>query len=1005
MRHLLRVLIVMLCISVFAGVALAQETTGVIRGTVTDPSGAVIPGAKVEASGVALGRALAASTDSTGSYIFANVPPGNYTVSISAAGFVTVKQTDVVVEVGRATTVPVKMEVGAVTETVNVSGQALMVDTRSSTSAVNVSSEFLDRLPKGRGFDSLIALAPGARNEPRGGGFQLDGASAAENIYVIDGMEVTNMQTGALPGQTNIPTEFVQELQVKSTGFGAEYGGAMGGVVNVVTKSGGNDWHGQASLYYNGDRLNGDSRPTLRLLPTDDNKFDYFQNVKDPYRFLNPGFQLGGPIKKDKLWIISSYYPYLSRWQRNVTFLRDNSTKDFEQRARQDFWQSKLDFAPVSKLRTSFGYLYSPYRLNGSLPSKQGTDSPFTDYANLGNRQPMANYTWDANLAVTPRFVVDYRGGYNYRNYKDYGIPRGAFFLYATPNVNGVKAPDGTILTVPDNVKAASGAFTANNRQTVKDIQTRLKMSADGSYIANIGGQQHSFKFGYDTNRLHNTAFAGTWPDGYFRIYWGSTRQGIVVPGKMRGTYGYYIDRRFATNGDVGSNNTGFFFQDSWQVSKRLTLNLGLRDESEFLPSFRTDIAGIKSHAIEFGFGEKLAPRLGFAFDLLGNGKAKVYASFGLFYDMMKYEMPRGSFGGDQWKDYVHPLDDPDITKLSLTNTPGALFETVDWRIPSNDPSDNTIDPNLKPMRKRVYDAGFEYSATPTVVLTARYTHNSLDRAIEDVGTLGPQGEKYFIANPGLGLTADPKTWGPGFPVTPKARRDYDAVELRANKRYSKGLSFAASYTWSREYGNYGGLASSDENGRFSPNVNRYFDLPFMSFDKTGKEVLGLLATDRPHTFKAFGSYELKSKLGTSNFGPAFQFMSGTPLTTEVSMVSSVPIFVNGRGDLGRTPFWSQTDFYITHEFHLARSSERYKIKLEATFANLFDQDTAYTADVGYNHGNDGQVNFDNDADFFKGFDYKAMMAAQGLRTNPAFGHWNRFQGPRNIRFGIHFIF
>ena len=355
----------------------------------------------------------------------------------------------------------------------------------------------------------------------------------------------------------------------------------------------------------------------------------------------------------------------------------------------------------------------------------------------------------------------------------------------------------------------------------------------------------------------------------------------------------------------------------------------------------------------------------------------------------------------------MYTLETGDLSQIVPNKPPSSskFVESVDWRIPSNDPSDNTIDPNLKPMRSRLFDMGLEHSISPTLVASARYAHRTLDRTIEDTGTLGPQGEKYFIANPGFGLTADPKTWGPGFPVTPKAVRDYDAVELRLDKRFSRSYQFAASYTWSRLWGNYGGLASSDENGRVSPNVNRYFDLPFMSYDERGQGVYGRLASDRPHTFKVFANYALNSKLGTTNFAPYFAVFSGTPLTTEVSMVSSVPIFVYGRGDLGRTPVLSQTDLNVYHDFKPVRNHEQMRVRVEATCFNCFNQSAVTGKYVGYNHANDGQVNIDNQADFFKGFNTKALIQAQGLRVDPRFNMANAYQGPRTMRFQMMFFF
>jgi len=336
-----------------------------------------------------------------------------------------------------------------------------------------------------------------------------------------------------------------------------------------------------------------------------------------------------------------------------------------------------------------------------------------------------------------------------------------------------------------------------------------------------------------------------------------------------------------------------------------------------------------------------------------------------------------------------------------------GCIDYADWRIPSHDPSENLIDPDLKPVRVRTWDFGMERAITDTTALSVRYTRRQLDRTIEDVGILTDHGEVYYIANPGLGITASPKLWPAGFPVTPKAERVYDGVEIRVDRRFARNYQLAASYTLSKLWGNYGGLASSDEEGRTSPNVNRYFDLPFMSFDKTGKLVYGRLASDRPHAFKFHGYYNLGSKAGNTIFGPIFYAFSGTPLTTEVYMVSSVPINVNGRGDMGRTPVYSQTDFLVAHEFKPSSQHERLRLKLEFNIRNLFNQSTVINKSYRYSHLNDGQVNFANELDFFKGFDYARLMREQKppLRVDPRYGLASGFQGPRDIIFGVHFYF
>ena len=644
-RGFASVLGVSLALLVFlSGAMFAQETWGSVRGAVTDPSGAAVPNARVEISGGGLPSPLVTTTDATGNYHFAQVPPATYALTVTLTGFQMVKKTSVPVILGRTTAVDFRMEVGSVTESVVVAADAVMVDTTSSASSTSVEKSFFDVLPRGRNFDSLIAVAPGARYEAKQGGYQIDGASGSENVFYINGMEVTNIQSGVLNRSGQIPFEFVQEVQIKSGGLEAQYGGAIGGAVNAVLRSGTNDFHGQVGLFLSTDATNARPRQDLRLNPNNDNIAEYFQYKRDGYSLINPVGQIGGPIVRNKIWFLVGYMPEFAKTNRDVTFT-GGQTGSYERKERQDFFLGKIDWAATEKVRTQFSYMYNPNKVNGLLPTQQGTDAYSSPWSQLGNRTPSSNYTFQADWLVSNKLIISGRGGYNYRNYKDYGIPRGTYYYYVTSN-RGLTDTAGNVLPIPPQYVASTGAFTANNRQTVLDEFTRFNLNLDATYTFNAAGQ-HTLKGGWQYNRLANKSNASTWPDGYMRLGWGRAYQGITVPGSYRGTYGYYIDRYFSTQGDVSSSNQGLFIQDTWRIGKTLTLNLGLRTEHEFVPSFRTD-SGIPSRAIDFPWSQKFAPRVGFAWDPTGVGKWKIYGSWGMFYDVMKYEMPRGSFGGDK---------------------------------------------------------------------------------------------------------------------------------------------------------------------------------------------------------------------------------------------------------------------------------------------------------------------------------------------------------------------
>jgi Carboxypeptidase regulatory-like domain/TonB-dependent Receptor Plug Domain len=1008
----------LLAMAVVCGCAFAQETWGTVRGTVTDPSGAAVPGAKVELSGGTLPRALTTTTGAAGEYTFAQVPAGTgYQALVTNQGFRNARIGGVNVELGKASTIDVRLEVGQVSETVEVSADAAMVDTQSSSSAVTVDRSFFDTLPKGRSFYDLIGIAPGARNEGKSGGFEVDGASGSENTFYLDGVEVTSIQQGTLSTQNRIPVEAIQQVQIKNGVMEAQYGGAMGGVVNAVVRSGTNDWHGQLGFYFNNDVMQARPRPVLRLDPNDENVAQYIQQGSTGFPFnsystWNPLLSAGGPILRNRLFLFSSYMPTVTTTDRLVDFTTGD-TGTYHQRDAQQYLANKVDFTPFTKLRLNMSWVWNPDRVTGLLPTWQGTDSPSAPWGQQGNRRAGNILAGQIDYLATNNLIVSFRGGYTYTNYND---------MYSTPTYTAIYYSGASTTVPPADLQGSNGWIQQPTSANLFDFYTRKNFSADASYMANWHGQ-HNIKGGWQANLLSDSVAASSYANGYYRYYWGSSYTCVTsqCAGKQTGTYGYYRYRVYGTYGDASSSNHAIYLQDNWRVNSRLTLNLGLRTEREYLPSFST-ANSTAAPPIEFSWTKKMSPRVGFALDIKGDGRQKLFGSFGYFYDTMKYEMPRGSFGGDVWQEWYYALDDPSLVNrlngvpADPYKLPGKFFEFVNWRIPSNDPSTHLVDPNLMPMAQRMFDIGYDYSIRPELVASIRYTNRRLLHTIEDTGYIDPDaGETYLITNPGFGMTQDQAFWtakmGAGVPVTYKARRDYDAVEFRLDRRFAKNYQFSGSYTWSRLYGNYSGLASSDENGRTSPNVNRYFDMPWVGYDQTGHVANGLLATDRPHTFKLFGTYTKSSKLGQTMIAPNIQLYSGAPITTEANVVSTTPMFVFGRGDLGRTPVFFNTDLNFSQDFMPFKAHESMRLRFEFTVFNLFNSATVTDRFKQIIHSSDGQLQFqnadgsDNYGAIFRGFDTLALMQAQGDRTDPQYKLPTAFQGPRSLRLQLSFFF
>jgi len=405
---------------------------------------------------------------------------------------------------------------------------------------------------------------------------------------------------------------------------------------------------------------------------------------------------------------------------------------------------------------------------------------------------------------------------------------------------------------------------------------------------------------------------------------------------------------------------------------------------------------------VKFGWGDKIAPRLGGAYDLLHNGKVKVYASYGKFYDIMKMGLARGSFGSDFWHNCVYAMDDPDYTKIKPTLatgggcpasgpapgiTTGRFIENVDFRATKADPRDPAISPDMKPMMQHEFVTGLDWAITPNWSIESRYSRKRLDRTIEDMSITDNLG--FYIGNPGTQFadllhrsTSIPCTTTPGFSCTPDAagnylnttpfcaecpavvgaHRRYDGAELSLAKRATGKWFGKLSYTYSKLAGNYPGLTNSDPTdgttGRHAPNNSRLFDLPTMTYLPSGKIDDGPLSTDRPHTGKAYGFYRQKwgEKLGTTLLGVTQSAFQGTPLNTCLPVVgtSSACQWGEDRGTFTNFTRAANGDFVISSTQKNARTDpfvqtdvsfhhelsvhEGQRLEFEANVINVFNQ-------------------------------------------------------------------
>src|SRR6187549_129452 len=297
----------------------AQERFGSVAGTVTDTSEAAVPGATVTATNKETGAMKVVVSGADGTYRVPDLDPGRYSIAIELQGFQKVVVDDLIVLLGRTLTADAKLQPGVLTEVVNVTADAAkQLDLTSVTLAHNVTAEEFDRLPKGRSFQSIAMAAPGVNSGEIEGGFQVNGASSAENVFTVDGVATNSLIYGS--SRQNTVFEYLQEVQVKTGGIDAEYGGALGGVISAVTKSGGNMYTGEAHYFFSGNSISSSPVQRLQLSPLDDRTVLDVQDRKQDNNRNEIGGSIGGPIIRDKLFFFGSASPRFIRRTNNYLF-------------------------------------------------------------------------------------------------------------------------------------------------------------------------------------------------------------------------------------------------------------------------------------------------------------------------------------------------------------------------------------------------------------------------------------------------------------------------------------------------------------------------------------------------------------------------------------------------------------------------------------------------------------------------------------------------------------
>ena len=982
--------IVVLVVAITLGIShvgFGQETTGTISGRVVDPQGLPIPGATVTATGTQ--GTKQAVTDSTGNFTLPFLTPGTYAVRIELQGFTPFMREGVVVSLGQTVDIPATMVVGGLAETVEVRSTPDTINTRSTTTGAIITSEQLQNIPVGRNVSQTVYLAPGVTSSGTAGvnNPSISGGSGLDNQYVIDGVNVTNQGYGAIGSYSIVfgslgnatPFDFIQEVQVKTGGYEAEFGNAIGGVVNVITKSGSNNVNGALFAYARPEGLESD--------------WKQFQSINGSVqttgsREFDGGVEAGFPIVKDRLFAFGAINP-----ARTVSLLHApagfplESMGDVERVRNTTTYSAKATWQATSDHRIDLSFFGDPSKGDNGPQRASALLSPDTSgFSELtyGGHNQTVRY----NGIIRSNWLVEA------------SFARALNTLEETPSVDAWRVTDQTV--TPRLITGGIGFYEAQNR-SLNYQYTAKATNVLGNHQVRYGVEYDNVDYSTINQRTGPTFVAN---DGR------TTATGAQITVLPDATFGqiYRVTRaNFNSGHDTLQHYTNFFVQDSWRVGNRLTVNPGIRYEQETMSG---DIVK------DFSLKNNWAPRIGATYDVTGDGRTKVFANYGRYYARMPNDLAARSLSADDG------ISRADFFDASLTQPiPNGIAtidpssgQTITNHFVTAGTSTDTIDPDAKLSYVNEAVVGVDREILPQTTVGVHYTYRNIGRVLEDVANApmvaydlevsGLSSVEYILTNPSSStpVLSTAAFLGASF-QDPEHR--YHAVDFTLNRRLANNWSMVASYRWSRLRGNFEGFYR-DDNGQSDPGITSLYDFPTNDPSYTAIGVSqfgyggdirflgdpnGILPLDRPHQFKAFGNYVFPIGL---NLGVGVNVSSGAPLTP----LAANPNYATG----GEIPDAPRGAGFQTIDGFRARTPVVSRVDLQASYRVPFS----------------GNVHLTLIGDVFNLFDTKTTLMYDqwtqltGATPNPDFGSPvsqvlpgapPQFQAPREVRLGARLTF
>lgn len=822
---------------VFSIFAHAQSNTGVITGVVTDQAGALVPSATVKVTNQSTNETRTVQSDGEGRYEAPSLPTGIYTVEASATNFASATVTDLRLAVGEKARADLTLTVGAQGATVEVIDQT-RTDTETATIGDTIASERITDNPvNGRDFTQLLATVPGSVQTTNQFQTSINGipSTFGGSSVLVDGIDAgrvdlngTSNVLGRIESRVNrVSMDSVQEVQVLEQNYSAQYGQAIGAVINPITKSGGNDFHGSIFEYFRNEAMDSE---------------DFFAG-KQKFRLNQFGGNVSGPISRDNLFFFANYEGV--RQTRGIFFRTLVPTAAF----RATFVPSIRPILDTMPLPTA------PFITDGGMPDpnrgiyeatrdselREDTGSVKIDWLQSDNSQFSVRYNINDSKTEVPYGVASdqiapgtltvqlFKASHNY-TFSPTAVNEFAFGI--NHNKTNPSAGPSTLprfdLSFVDGALAVPGPAQFNQFRTgavYHFLDTFTFISGD-----------HSMKAGVDI-RLNRRSAESLQQDSL--IFFGLMDLANNSP--------FVISRNGHPELDYANENFSFFFQDDWKAHPRLSLNLGLRyDVSTVSREAEGRLQNFDVNTLTFTpQGEQLhdmdtnnfGPRLGFAFDVFGNQKTVLRGGYGIFYNR---ELP-ASFGSPHANTF-HPIS-VNVFQWLFCGTGGPTFQfPVDDRIfTCGVPAAFHIEKDLQTAMAQHWSLNIQQDIG-IGTLQVGYVGNHVSHLLTD-GVISPR--NINRAN-SLGIRPLSDNFGDIFVVGGYPESNYNGMQVNFRRNLSKGFRFNANYTWSHAIDNVAGFfkdyqdpnniandrASSDQDVRhnftldagYELNLRRWFD-------------------------------------------------------------------------------------------------------------------------------------------------------------------------------------